>query len=285
MPITDGWINFFRLSAGDPIAVPDAEFASVGDLFGGVGPQAWLTTTVDDVIDAMDASGTERALATVGDARVGRSDPVAILPSLETGVAACERAEGRLRLVFQIQEVVSPHRTARSVRAASEHPEVAAVGLFPGSVGCDLNDRRLYPLYDACVDADLPVRINVGIAGPMVPSRHQHPALLEDLILDFPELTVIGCHMGHPYESLIMQLMMKFPRLYLMSSGYLAKYFEPDLVRFMGSSRGIGRVLFGSDHPGIPLQRAVDEARKLPLDDDALDEFLGASLCRVLGWK
>ena len=128
------------------------------------------------------------------------------------------------------------------------------------------------------------MRINVGIAGPHRPSKHQHPELLEELLIDFPDLTVIACHMGHPYEQLLIRLIMKFPRLYLMTSAYLPKYFHPDLVRFMGSSRGIGRVLFGSDHPGIPLARAIDEARKLPLSDAAREQFLGAALCDVLRW-
>lgn len=284
MPITDGWANFFRLSSDDRVAAPDAEFASVGALFGGDGPAAWMTTTVDDVVDAMDAAGVERALLTVDGHGGAGPGGDRIVPTVETGLAACRRAPGQFRLVLQILEVTAPHTLARTVRDNAGHAEVAAVGLFPGSLGCDLDDRRLYPLYDACIESGLPVRINVGIAGPLVPSRHQHPARLEDLLLDFPELTVIGAHMGHPHEALMIQLMMKFPHLYLMSSGYLAKYFDPALVRFMGSSRGVGRVLFGSDHPGIPLQRAIDEARRLPIDDTAKSEFLGDALCRILEW-
>ena len=124
-----------------------------------------------------------------------------------------------------------------------------------------------------------------SIAGPSQPSKHQHPELLEDLMLELPDLTVIGCHMGHPYEALLVRLMMKLPNLYLMSSGYLPKYFDPAIVQYMGSSRGIGRIIFGSDHPGIPLPKALDEARKLPLSEEALDAFLGGALCEVLGWR
>jgi uncharacterized protein len=91
--------------------------------------------------------------------------------------------------------------------------------------------------------------------------------------------------MGHPWEELMIRLIMKFPNLHLMTSGYLPKYFAPELVKFMGSSRGAGRILFGSDHPGIPLDRALDEARKLPLSDAARDQFLGDALCKIVGWE
>jgi predicted TIM-barrel fold metal-dependent hydrolase len=57
---------------------------------------------------------------------------------------------------------------------------------------------------------------------------------------------------------------------------------DPALVRFMDSSRGRGRVLFASDHPVIPVQKALDAARQLPLSEESMAEFLGASAERLL---
>ncbi|MEN3271646.1 MAG: uncharacterized protein V7636_407 [Actinomycetota bacterium] len=282
MPVTDGWLNVFRLDAGDPVQAPDDDMKAVGDLFRGAGPEAWLSTTPADALDAMDASGVERAVLTVGEG--GKASAVTLL-SVEDGIEACRRAPDRFRLTLQIQDVSSPHAAARLVREHGGRDEVVCVGVMPSYVGCDLNDRKLYPVYDACIEHGLPVRINIGIAGPALPSRHQHPELLEDLLLDFPELTVLGCHMGHPYEALVVRLLMKFPNLFLLTSGYLPKYFDPAVVRFMGSSRGIGRVSFASDHPGIPLPKAIAEARKLPLSEEALEQYLGTALGVVLGWK
>ena len=283
MPTADGWLNVFRLTELEPVQDADADLRAVHGLFGGDGPAAWLATTADDALTVMDDTATERALVTV---RLGGAPPqnAVRLGDLEFGLALCRRAPARFRLVLQAQDLSAPQDAARLVRQHGDLDEVAAIGVFPGHLGVDITDRRLYPLYSACVDHGLPVRINVGIAGPMVASRHQHPELLEDLLLDFPELTVIGCHMGHPWEDLMIRLIMKFPNLHLMTSGYLPKYFAPGLVKFMDSSRGAGRVLFGSDHPGIPLDRALEEARKLPLGAAALDQFLGDALCRIVGW-
>jgi predicted TIM-barrel fold metal-dependent hydrolase len=283
MPIIDGWLNVFRLSADDPVQVPDDDLRSVHALFGGDGPDAWLTTTVDDALRVMDQTGTERALLTVGEGQVrGRSTSVSLL-GIADGMEACRRAPERLRVVLQLQDVSSPHAAARLVREHGPRDEVVAVGVMPSYVGCDLGDRKLYPAYDACVELGIPVRINLGITGPALPSRHQHPELLEELLLDFPDLTVIGCHMGHPYEALLIRLMIKFPHLHLMTSGYSPKYLDPAIVRFMGS-RGIGRIVFGSDHPGVPLPKALEEARKLPVSPEALDQFLGTGLGNLLGW-
>jgi hypothetical protein len=107
--------------------------------------------------------------------------------------------------------------------------------------------------------------------------------LLEDVLIDFPDLVVIGAHMGHPYEELLIEYMLKWPNLYLSNSAYLARYMHPALVAFMGSRRGRGRVLFASDHPFLPMDRALAAARALPLDEESLAEFLGSAAARLLG--
>jgi predicted TIM-barrel fold metal-dependent hydrolase len=50
----------------------------------------------------------------------------------------------------------------------------------------------------------------------------------------------------------------------------------------MNSSQGRGRVLFASDVPFLPMARAVEAARALPLDDASMDAFLAGGARRVL---
>jgi hypothetical protein len=149
----------------------------------------------------------------------------------------------------------------------------------------ELNHRLYYPVYATCEELGLPVSINIGVPGPQVRSRCQDPVLLEDVLIDFPGLTVVGAHMGHPYEALLIQYMLKWPQLHLMTSAYLATYMEPALVKFMDSSRGRGRVLFASDHPVIPARKALDAARRLPLSEEGMDLFLGGAAHRILGQR
>ena len=145
-----------------------------------------------------------------------------------------------------------------------------------------LNHALYYPVYATCEELGIPVSINVGIPGPRVRSRCQDPVLLEDVLIDFPDLVVIGAHMGHPYEELLIEYMLKWPNLHLSNSAYLAKYMDPALVSFMDSSRGIGRVLYASDHPFLPMERATDAARDLPLSARAADAFMGGTAIRLL---
>jgi predicted TIM-barrel fold metal-dependent hydrolase len=102
------------------------------------------------------------------------------------------------------------------------------------------------------------------------------------VLIDFPDLVVIGAHMGHPYEELLIEYMLKWPNIYLSNSAYLAKYMHPSLIKFMGSRRGRGRVLFASDHPFLPMERALHAARSLALDEGPMADFLGGTAERLL---
>jgi len=133
-----------------------------------------------------------------------------------------------------------------------------------------------------CEELGIPVAVNVGVPGPRVRSRVQHPELLEDVLIDFPDLVVIGAHMGHPYEELLMNYMRKWPNLYLSCTAYAPRYMDPALVHFMNTSKYRGRVLWGSDEPWFPMARSLTEAQALPLDDDAMAQFLGGTARRLL---
>jgi len=281
--IADGWINVFRLDDSEPVPAMDAFLAPGEELFGNGGGEAWVRMTLADALRSMDAAGCERAVLTVSDG--GANDVVTKSPPLEVGLEACARAPERLRLAYALENVSNPAKVAREIVASAQHDEVVAVGVFPSYLRTDLDDRLLYPIYAACTEAGLPVRINVGIVGPQWSSSHQDPMRLERILLDFPELTVLGAHMGHPWERLVMRLIMKFPNLHLMTSAYRPKYFDPELVRFMDSSRGRGRIMFASDFPMLPIELAVADAHALGLRDDSLEEYLGTALCRVLGWE
>ena len=131
--------------------------------------------------------------------------------------------------------------------------------------------------------SDLPVVDQRRHSGPAVRSACQHPELLEDVLIDFKGLTVIGAHMGHPYEALLMQYMLKWPDLLPLQLGVSRQVHGSCTgCRSWTPRRGFGRVLFASDHPFLPMERAVGAARDLPLSDGAAEAYLGGTATRLL---
>ncbi len=139
-----------------------------------------------------------------------------------------------------------------------------------------------WPVYAKCVELDLPIGINTGVPGPPKPADVQDPIHLDRAMIHFPELKVIMSHGADPWWGMAIRLMRKYEGLHLMTSAWAPKYLPRELVDFMGSSRGIAKILFASDHPVLPMERCLAEAAALGLSDDALDAYLYGNARRLL---
>lgn len=265
--VVDLWVNALSKEAAEAF-LGQPGFGSIEGFFGS-DVRGGLTTT--GLLAELDRLGVDRAVLTSGLSRVE--------PETLAFVAA---HRDRLYLAATVDRPERPRRQAQAVRTRAAEGSVDLVRVTPLVHPYPLNHALYYPVYATCEELGIPVSINVGIPGPRVRSGVQDPVLLEDVLIDFPDLVVIGAHMGHPYETLLIEYMLKWPNLYLSNSAYLAKYMDPALVAFMGSRRGRGRVLFASDHPFLPLERALEAARALPLDEAAMAEFLGGTAARLL---
>ncbi len=275
--VIDGWVNLFP-EAFAAKWVAQEENAGVRELFGedlAKGP------TVEGLLAAMDDAGVATGVLTAGLSDPERAHRAGGYAA-EDFIAIAEEHPGRFLVSATVDRAAKPVDNVRRVRELAQHPAVVLIRVTPLVEQYELNHRLYYPVYAACAELGLPVSINVGVPGPQVRSRCQDPVLLEDVLIDFPGLAVIGAHMGHPYEALLIQYMLKWPQLHLMTSAYLATYMDPAMVRFMDSSRGRGRLLWASDHPVIPARKALDAARALPLSDEGMAEFLGGAAARIL---
>jgi uncharacterized protein len=276
--VIDAWVNIFPEAFASRWAAKD-EQQGVLQMFG---PDLAKGPTVEGLIAAMDDAGVTTGILTAG-----LSDPERAHRrggfAAEDFLAIAEEHPGRFLVSAVVDKAAKPLANVRRLRELAQHPSFALARVTPLVEQYELNHRLYYPVYAAVEELGLPMSINVGVPGPQVRSRCQDPVLLEDVLIDFPTMTVIGAHMGHPYESLLIQYMLKWPQLHLMTSAYLATYMEPAVVKFMDSSRGRGRLLFASDHPVIPAKKALDAARALPLSEAGMTEYLGGAAARLFG--
>lgn len=280
--VIDGWINM-------PVFTREEILADAGLMqhlvdFGQV-PEVFMEHSVDQLLADMDAAGVGRGLLTgtpLGRNGAGMWGAASI--DAAAAVEHCRRSHGRLRLGLQLDGLERVTGVTHLVRELAGARDLALVRVIPSALGVPLDDRLLYPVYATCEELGVPVSVNVGIFGPLKASKYQDPLLLEDVLIDFPGLTVIGAHMGHPWEELLIRLMTKHRNLYLMTSAYSPKYIVEPMLAFMGSSRGRHKVMWASEWPILPFPKMLEEARRLPLPPDALAGYLGGNLARVLGW-
>jgi predicted TIM-barrel fold metal-dependent hydrolase len=143
-------------------------------------------------------------------------------------------------------------------------------------------DRRYYPLFAACVELGVPFCTQVGHTGPLRPSETGRPIpYIDQVALDFPELVIVGGHIGYPWTEEMVAVARKHPNVYVDTSAYTAKRYPPELVDYMKTKGGRQKVLFGTNYPMILPQAALADLDSLDLDDDTRELFLTGNARRV----
>lgn len=273
MTVIDAWVAIWDEQTSAHFA-RDPKLSAVQQFFG-KDLEAGLTG-VDALLASMDASSVDMAIvgSQLAASRFGRG-------SNDVTMEAVSEHPDRLRAALSVDPVRSIRSMCDAVEAACADELVAAIRVVPMLSDQPINDRTYYPVYERCEALGVPVTVNVGVPGPKFRARNQDPLDLDDICIDFPGLTIVGAHMGHPWESLLIRLMMKYENLYLSNSAYLARYMDPAVVQFMDSSRGRHKLIFASDEPLIPIARALEDARALDISEDAMAGFLGDNALNV----
>jgi uncharacterized protein len=171
----------------------------------------------------------------------------------------------------------------RRIRRAHDEHDIKAVSTFPA--GCNpqvpVSDRRYYPIYQTCIDLDIPIISNAGIAGPRLPSACQDVMHFDQVCYDFPELRVVMRHGAEPWEDLAVKLMLKWPGLHYMTSAFAPKYYPKAIVDY-ANTRGADKVMYAGYYPmGLSLERIFAELPQVPFRDHVWAPFLRDNATRV----
>jgi predicted TIM-barrel fold metal-dependent hydrolase len=229
---------------------------------------------IDLTVGALRAAGVGRALLT---AWWGPRGP--LIPNDE--VAAHVRAYPDLFTGVASVDLSRPMDAVRELRRAVRELGLRALRVLPWLWSLPPNDRRYYPLYAECVELGVPFCVQVGHTGPLCPSEPGRPIpYLDEVALDFPELVVVGGHIGYPWTDEMIALATKYPNVYIDTSAYKPRRYPASLREYL---RGHGRrkVLFGSNFPMVAPADCLAQVGELGLDDEASRLFLGENAARV----
>jgi len=142
------------------------------------------------------------------------------------------------------------------------------------------NDRIYYPFYAKCVELDIPIEIQIGHSAQTYLPTVAHPMTLDDIAIYFPELKIIGIHIGWPWVDQAIAVALKHPNVYLGSDAHAPKYWDPKFVHFL-NTRGKDKVIFGTDFPVIDFERAKREIDEIEFRKGVKEKFLRENAIRV----
>ncbi|MEZ4373161.1 MAG: amidohydrolase family protein [Polyangiaceae bacterium] len=255
------------------------------DMFASLRRWMRLETVPDEIpleftLGALDAGGVDRALISAWYGPETAPAARGALISNDEVAALIGRAPERLVGVAGV-DLRRPMEGVRELRRAVRELGFKALRLLPWLWELPPDDRRYYPLYAECVELGVPFCLQVGHAGPLRPSEPGRPfPYLDRVACDFPELTIVGGHIGYPWTEEMVALATKYPNVFIDTSAYKVSRYPEELIRFM-RGRGREKVLFGSNFPMIQPAAALEDLDRLGLEREALELFLGGNAERV----
>ena len=236
--------------------------------------RAQLSGSVEDALRVMDGAGIERALLCAW------SSPTGMLIDNDEVAVAVRSHPDRFSAVAAV-DIRQPVAAVRELRGAVEELGCVGLRIVPWLWNLPPDDRRYYPLYAECVELGIPFCTQIGHTGPLCPSEPGRPIpYLDNVLLEFPDLVVVGGHVGSPWIEEVISLATKYPNFYIDTSAYAVHRLPAALVAFM-QDRGRDRVLFGTNWPMLSPQRCLQRFDDLGLDQAAAKLFLGDNARRV----
>jgi uncharacterized protein len=174
--------------------------------------------------------------------------------------------------------------TVRQIRREFEEFGVRAIGAFPsGSFPqVPIDDPKMYPVYQTCVDLGIPVFCCAGVPGPRLKFAPQEVARIDTVMYDFPELVFVTRHGCEPWEQLAAKLMLKWPNLYYSTSAFAPKYYPKAIIDY-ANTRGADKIIYAGYFPmGLTLERIFGDMPHVPFRDHVWPKFLSGNARRIL---
>ncbi|MBI3396472.1 MAG: amidohydrolase [Spirochaetia bacterium] len=179
--------------------------------------------------------------------------------------------------------LANPVEAVRELRRAIREYGFKAFFVLPWLWRLPPNDKLYYPLYVECVELGIPFCTQVGQTGPLMPSDPGRPVpYLDEVALTFPDLKIVGGHIGFPWTDEMIGLCMKHENVYIDTSAYLPAFYPRQLLEYMKMS-GRSKVLFGTNFPHLDPDKCVKGALALDLPESSLKRFLYTNAKRVFG--
>ena len=186
---------------------------------------------------------------------------------------------------------VDPHRGAEAVRefeCAIRELGLKGLNVQGFEHRLPIDDALLYPLYEKCVELDVPVNIHCGVNfSTHTPMALGRPELLDQVLIDFPQLRVCASPPGWPWVNELIALAWRHPNLWIGVVAVRPKYLEvahsgyEPLLQY-GATLLKERIIFGSAYPMMPVGRSVSELSALPLTEEVKHKWLYANAAEFL---
>ncbi|MEQ8707710.1 MAG: amidohydrolase family protein [Rhodospirillales bacterium] len=239
-------------------------------------------TTYEEMLRQMDAAGTERAFLVAN-----KTGQIGLPASWHLPYEMVHEAVQKYPDRFYGLAGIDPTEGMDGVRALERSvKEYGFIGAhcYPHWFELAPDHARYYPFYAKCVELDIPYMLQVGQSLVYAKERPLRsvgrPITLDGVACDFPELKLIGIHIGIPWTDEMIAMAWKHDNVYIIADAHAPKYWPESFVRYI-DSYGRHKVMYGTDFPVLTFDRYRREVDALKLRPESRKMFLRDNAIRI----
>jgi predicted TIM-barrel fold metal-dependent hydrolase len=241
---------------------------------GAAGVPATSEWPVSFTVASMDQAGVAKSLISAWEG------PQGPLISNDEVAGFVQQAPDRLVGVGSVN-IRRPRDAVVEIRRCVRELGFKAIRVLPWLWELPPTHARFYPVYSECCELGVPFCTQVGHTGPLMPSEVGRPIpYIDQVAIDFPDLVIVGGHIGYPWTEEMIAVATKHPNVYIDTSAYTVRRYPSNLVAYM-KAHGRDKVMFGSNWPMIAPAKALEGLDALGLDETTQSAFLSGNATRV----
>jgi len=178
---------------------------------------------------------------------------------------------------------INPADGIAGVRRAAEalgQTEFIGLHLHTHSFDRAFDHRDLYPFYALAAEHDVPVVMQAGASGGLLPSECGRPIGIDRPAIYFGAVRFVLSHLGWPWTGEAIAMAYKHANVYLGTAAWPPNRWSAELVDFIGRA-GQGKTLLGTGFPVTGHRKTLAVLADTALSVDARDALLGGAARRV----
>lgn len=168
--------------------------------------------------------------------------------------------------------------------------QIRGLKLYPGYEPFYVHDPRMRVVYELAGEFDVPVMIHTGDTyDPKGKVKYSHPIEVDEVAVDFRDVTFVICHLGNPWITDAMEVIYKNPNVVGDISGFTLGHFEERFEQFMlqqvkevvAFAGDPSKLLFGTDWPICDMGSYQRFVQNLDLTPDEAELILWRNTARL----
>lgn len=247
-----------------------------------VKPETFEGISLEETLRRMDAAGIERSFLIAAKVGVKHhpacyhvpyrlvAEAVQKYPARFSGLAGVDPTEGMAGV--------------RELEKAVRDDGFIGAHTYPHWFELAPDHARYYPFYAKCVELDIPIQMQVGqsmVYDPTYPRRSVgRPICLDTVACDFPELKLVGIHVGIPWTDEMIAMAWKHANVYIGCDAHRPTYWPESFIKYM-NSYGQDKVIFGTDFPVLDFERTRADFEALGLKPEVRRKVLRDNTLRL----